>query len=186
MGFVMVRVIALIIAAALAGGATSASGAARSDWPVAADVEQGGVRISAELRASVYRWTVTNLGSSPIVSFEVDHYKGYNLIVPDGWSQIDDPTLTYFRAWTDDPRRAIRPGESAAFQHRASSSGSDIGLVEVRLVRASGERVVVGEVWGTVPGPTGAVVTVAGTLCVLMLGHVWMLSVRAKRRDGPG
>ena len=183
----MIRVIVLILAAttpALAGGASSDG--ARSDWPVAADVEQGGVRISAELRASVYRWTVTNLGSSPIVSFEVDHYKGYNLIVPDGWSQIDDPTLTYFRAWTDDPRRASRPGESAAFQHRASSSGSDIGLVEVRLVRASGERVVVGEVWGTVPGPTGAVVTVAGTLCVLMLGHVWMLSVRAKRRDGPG
>lgn len=179
----MVKVIALILAAVTP---VIAGGAARDDWPVAADVEQGGVRISAELRASVYRWTVTNLGSSPIVSFEVDHYKGYNLIVPDGWSQIDDPTLTYFRAWTDDPRRAIRPGESAAFQHRASSSGSDIGLVEVRLVRASGERVVVGEVWGTVPGPTSAVVTVAGTLCALMLGHVWMLSVRAKRRDGPG
>jgi len=150
---------------------------------VAADVEQGGVRISGELRASVYRWTVTNLGSSPIVSFEVDHYKGYNLIAPDGWSQIDDPKLTYFRAWTDDPRRAIRPGESATFQHRASSSGSDIGLVEMRLERASGERVVVGEVWGTVPGPTSAVMTVAGTLCVLMLGHVWLLRVRAKRRD---
>ena len=124
MDLIMIRVIALIIAAALAGGpafvggAASASGASRSDWPVAADVEQGGVRISAELRASVYRWTVTNLGSSPIVSFEVDHYKGYNLIAPDGWSQIDDPKLTYFRAWTDDPRRAIRPGESAAVAPR--------------------------------------------------------------------
>lgn len=171
--FIMAKVIALILAA---------SGGAQTGWPVAPDVERGGVRIATELRASVYRWTVTNVGTSPIVAFEVDQYRGYNFIVPDGWSKIDDPKLTYFRAWTDDPRRAIRPGGSAVFYHRASSSGSDIGSVEVRLERASGERVVVGEVWGTVPGPASGVITVAGVLCMLMLGHVWLLSVRAKRR----
>jgi hypothetical protein len=171
---------------AIAEEGAVARGAGQSDWPVAPDVERGGVRIATELRASVYRWTVTNLGSSPIVSFEVDHYKGYNFIVPEGWSQIDDPELTYFRAWTDDPRWAIGSGESAVFYHRASSSGSDIGTVEVRMRRASGEDVVVGEVWGTVAGPTSAVVTVAGVLCVLVFGHAWIMGVRERRRAVSG
>lgn len=158
---------------------------------VPADVEREGVRVEVSVRAHVYTWTVTNLSAPPITTFEVAHHNCYSERAPEGWEVVLEPDR--IRAWTSDPRLAIRPGRSASFTAQVSSGGAVLGAVPLTLGFApappAGQAPDLGtdpgtirfeEVWGPVRMPTSAFVTVAVTIVGVAVLHALLLGRKSR------
>ena len=147
--------------------------------PGTAVFEGEGVRLEVAVESHIYEWTLTNLGDSPVTSFEVGQYHMYNHTAPDGW-QIDAQD-DVFRAWTDDPGAAIRPRQTGTFQARVSSAGAVLGEVDAIIGFSEGGDVRVEHVWSAVPEPIGKVAAIVGTIIAVALLHVWLVRRRLKR-----
>ncbi len=150
---------------------------------VPADVEREGVRVEVSVRAHVYTWTVTNLSAPPITTFEVAHHNCYSERAPEGWEVVLEPDR--IRAWTDDPRLAIRPGRSASFTAQVSSGGAVLGAVPLTIGFGPAPRTDPGtirfeEVWGPVRMPTSAFVTVAVTIMGVAVLHALLLGRKSR------
>jgi len=101
-----------------------------------------------------YNWTVHNLSDSPITYVEFPHYHADTWTVPENW-QTDTVNLQglgvrkesgLLKAWTDDPRLSISPGESAKFTARINRRGALRGTGAAVVRFADGTEVRVGGV----------------------------------------
>jgi hypothetical protein len=150
-----------------------------------AEVEREGVRIAVTISSHIYVWEVTNLGSDPITTFEIDNHNCYQHIVPDGWAYEADRRR--YRAWAVSAEAAIQPGRSKSFSARTSSGGNALGTVSAQVgLGPDGQRTVVfDEVWGTVRKPRGLVALVGVVVSALVAFHAVMLSRRARPEEAP-
>ena len=144
-----------------------------------AEVQQGDVRIRANVRSSVFTWQVTNLGDEPIVRFEIPQHNGYNFLGPEHW-EVEGDART-FRAWTVDPIYAIRPGQTCTFSQRVSSRGAVLGLVQARVGFTNGGWLTLAGVWGVAPEPLGTLILVPLALAAIVILHTLLLSRRDRR-----
>ena len=156
---------------------------------VPADVEREGVRVEVSVRAHVYTWTVTNVSAPPITTFEVAHHNCYSERAPEGWEVVLERDR--MRAWTDDPRRAIRPGRSGRFSAQVSSGGAVLGAVPLTIgfgpppgtdQSPDPGTIRFDEVWGPVRMPTSAFVTIAVTIMGVAVLHALLLGRRSRGR----
>jgi hypothetical protein len=135
-------------------------------------VEQDGVRIAVQVDSNVYTWQVTNQSAADIVSFDVDARHMYNAAAPRGW--FTEIGGDHFRAWTDEPRWALRPGQTERFTATVTVGEAWLGPVVVHLGVAGGDRIAVQGVWGAVRLPRGQIALVALTMVALALLHLWL------------
>ncbi len=150
---------------------------------VPADVEREGVRVEVSVRAHVYTWTVTNVSAPPITTFEVAHHNCYSERAPEGWEVVLERDR--MRAWTNDPRRAIRPGRSGRFSAQVSSGGAVLGAVPLTIGFGPDPgndlaTIRFEEVWGPVRMPTSAFVTVAVTIMGVAVLHALLLGRKSR------
>ena len=146
-----------------------------------AEVEKDAVRIAVTLSSHLYMWDVTNLGTEPITSFEVEYNRCYQHIVPEGWEYEVDRRL--LRAWATDPEAAILPNQTRSFRARTASGGNALGTVTVRVgLGPDGQRTAVFEkVWGPVRKSRGLVALVAVLVGAIAAFHALVLSRRERR-----
>ena len=146
-----------------------------------AEVEKDAVRIAVTLRSHLYMWDVTNLGTEPITSFEIEYHRCYQHIVPEGWEFEVDRRL--WRAWATDPEAAILPNQTRSFRARTASGGNALGAVTARVgLGADGQRIVVFEkVWGPVKKSRGLVALVAVLVGAIAAFHALVLGRRERR-----
>jgi hypothetical protein len=150
--------------------------------PNSREIEQGGVRVRTEIRAALFTYVVTNLACEPIMRLEVPYHNGYDFKVPEGWES--DIEGDVFRAWTTDERYSIYHVRTGEFAFRLTSKASAVlGSVELRLEPVTGEPVILRDVWGAVPTPTGYVHLVSAMVLAIFLGHT-LLVARSTRRAG--
>ncbi len=103
---------------------------------------------SVDASAHNYEWTVTNLHESPIVSVEVEHFRGDTCVQPSDWDQtftnkhsIDGSTgLCGGKAPTN---RGIRKGRSKKFQMRIGQMGAPVGQGPMTITFADGSTVTI-------------------------------------------
>lgn len=133
--------------------------------------EQAGVRIQTSVRASIYTYTITNIGCEPITRFQIPYSDGYYFKPPHGW-QHDDANHV-FNAWTDNPLHAIRLGTSATFSFRVTSRGALLGYVDARVRSNDGSEHTINNVWGAVHEPPAQPLAIAATLIAIILFHTW-------------
>ncbi|MHC5002720.1 MAG: hypothetical protein ACYTJ0_06320 [Planctomycetota bacterium] len=149
--------------------------------PRSAVIEEGGVRVEVSVRSQIYRWTVSNVDAAPLVSLELGQYAMYNASGPPGWVvELDEGVL---RARAEGPRSAIGPGDSAAFEARASSGGAVLGPVSCTIGLDDGAALEIPGVWGTTAEPRSGVALVASTLLLIAFGHAALLARRDRRRS---
>jgi len=148
-----------------------------------AEVEKDAVRIAVTLNSHIYLWDVTNLGTEPITSFEIEYHRCYQHIVPEGWEYEVDRRL--FRAWATEPEAAILPNQTRSFRARTASGGNALSTVTARVGRGpDGQHTVVFEkVWGPVRKSRGLVGLVAVLVGAIAAFHGLMLSRRARREE---
>ncbi|MHC5005933.1 MAG: hypothetical protein ACYTGF_01090 [Planctomycetota bacterium] len=145
-----------------------------------AEVETDAVRIAVTLNSHIYMWDVTNLGTEPITSFEIEYHRCYQHIVPEGWEYEVDRRL--FRAWATDPESAILPDQTRSFRARTASGGNALGTVTARVgLGPEGQHTVVFEkVWGPVKKSRGLVGLVAVLVAAIAAFHAVVLSRRER------
>jgi len=156
--------------------------------------EEGGIRIETSIRGQIYTWTVTNIDAPPIVSIEIEQSKSYNPLAPVDWTAEIFEGGAY-RAWTKNPKRAIRRGRSDSFSVRVGSIRAVPGLVSATVgfdsrpfdnegVGTAGDdpkAVHFASMWGTVKPAPWPGLTIATTLVVIALLHATLLSRRERR-----
>jgi hypothetical protein len=143
-------------------------------------VEEAGVRVSTSIRASVYAYEVRNQTDRAICAFAVPYSDGYDFTAPAGWQVASTDGL--FRAWTTEPFRAIRQGESARFSFRVTSHGAVLGYVPLSVEWASGESLTLPGAWGACAQPASYGVFIAAVVLALGFVHALVLA----RRERPG
>ena len=137
------------------------------------------VRISVDIHSNIYTYRVTNLGTNPIVHFEVRQHAAYDFIAPEGWQK--EVSSSVFRAWTSNPETAIHSRETARFSLRVSSKGAVLGRTLAKVRLQSGETVTLSGVWTPVPEPCSYIALVAGLVLVVLLLHTGVLAYRDRR-----
>ena len=152
------------------------------------EVEKDGVSVRVHVEASLYTYEVTNLSASSITSFEVQQYNAYNFEAPDGWEF--EKQGAFFRAEAVGTLAAIGPQQTETFSLYISSEGAVLGQVEVRMGLASGDSVIMTDVWGGVPEPRATRLLVSFMVAAVFLFHAWVLAYRDHRTarcatDGP-
>jgi len=135
--------------------------------------------ITVSIQANVYTYKVSNLGSSPIVAFEVAQYAAYNFQAPDGWQM--DTSGRLFRAWIETPTTGIAPGETAQFSMRVSSKGAILGHAPAKLKPQSGRMIELADVWCPIPEPRSYIALVAGVILLIALLHGAIIITRSRR-----
>lgn len=144
------------------------------------EIDSGSVKIESSIEGRVYQWRVTNVDAPPIVGLKVPVYSVYNQRLPDGW--VLERSRTFFIARADEPRHAIRKGQSKDFSVRATSSSAVFS-------RGAGVVDFVGAGSLTIEGITLPQAEATGTLlipplviCAMALTCLWL----ARRRRGGG
>ena len=148
--------------------------------PGQSEFEKDGVRVRVHIHSSIFRYEVMNLSAPPITSFEVGQHHGYYFQGPDGWEVGGDAGSLSGRAV--DKSAAILPGKTGRFSFRVSSLGAVLGTVRGKLGFDFRDDIVMPEIWGAVPEPRDHVFTVAGTIVVVMLFHVFWLVWQERRK----
>jgi len=157
-------------------------------------VERDGVRIDAAVHAQIYEWTITNVDAPPIMSVEIEQNNSYNPLGPAGWTTeiFEDGA---YRAWTTDPRRAIRKGKAETFSVRVGSAGAVLGVVSATIgfesstfanggagtAGADPPPVLIPAMWGTVKPSLAPGLAIAATLALVGILHGAVLERRARR-----
>jgi hypothetical protein len=147
------------------------------------ETEQEGIRIRAEVAASRYTWTITNVSAPPVTGFAIDVHHTYDFIAPEGWDHTEPRPAGEFRAWARNRAGAIGQGRSAVFSARVNSRGAILGVGSGRIETADGATMSVAEVWRPVPESTRTRLIVAGVLVALALLH--LLVGRLRGRNAP-
>jgi len=143
-----------------------------------AEVESGGVRMQVRVQANEYTYELGNLSAAPVVRVEIPYRHSYTFEAPKGWNVESEHGL--FRAWTDDPAKAIRPRSSGAFSFRAASKGAVLGNVDVNVVLDDGRSITLAQVWSTVSEPPSVLILGAAVTGLLMLLHTVLAERRAR------
>jgi hypothetical protein len=131
------------------------------------NAQQLNIRVS--ITSNVYTYRVTNLDTSPIISFEIKQHAAYNFKVPDNW-QIETPP-GMLHAWTAEPEAAILPRTTAEFSYRVSSAGASLGQAEAIVKFQSGETVSISDVWTAVSEPRSHIALVVVLVLFILLIH---------------
>jgi hypothetical protein len=140
------------------------------------------VSIMVDIQSNIFQYNVTNLSSSPIVYFEVNHHAAYNFQAPSGWYEEDSSDL--FKAWTDDSELAIGPSKTAEFSMRVSSRGAILNKAPAKIRFQSGQTITVPNVWSSSQEPQSYIFLIAGLILFIILLHTIAL-VRKDRQQTP-
>ncbi|MHC4115467.1 MAG: hypothetical protein ACYSSL_09155, partial [Planctomycetota bacterium] len=135
------------------------------------------LNIQVSITSNVYIYRVTNLNTSPIISFEIKQHAAYNFKAPDNW-QIETPP-GMLHAWTVEPEAAILPGTTAEFSYRISSSGASLGQAEAIVKFQSGETASVSDVWTAVSEPRSHIALVGVLILFILLIHTAIVFFRS-------
>jgi hypothetical protein len=145
------------------------------------EIEHGGVRIETTVSGTVYTWRITNVDVSPITGIELEARSSFDHRAPERW--IIESEGSRVRAWTNDPRLAIEPGESGSIGLSVSSVGAVLGTTTVSLeTAAEGETIAVPGVWTPVAKPKSVIRLVAATTVGLALLHALLITIRRGRQ----
>jgi len=150
-------------------------------FPNEAEFEAEDVHVHVSVRSNIYTYTVTNLGTSPIIAFEVREHSAYNFIAPEDWDKEFSGGVARARAGNTEV--AIRPGEAADFSLRLSSKGAVLGYAPAKVHFQSGKTVTISGVWATVPEPRGYVGWVSAIVLIILLLHTTVLVYKDRRRQ---
>jgi len=134
------------------------------------------VSISVNIQSSIYTYQVTNLNTSPLVSFEIPEHAAYNFMAPQDWKAEESEGI--FKAWTDDFLQGIRPGEKGEFSLRVSSKGAVLGQVPAVIQFHSGESITIPAVWAPVAEPRSYILLVGGVVLAIFVFHTWIIASR--------
>jgi len=149
-----------------------------------ADFKNDCVSIHVEIASNVYTYRVTNLGTEPIVSFEVEQHASYNFKAPDGWQKNKSPSL--FRAWTENSAIGIAPNDTATFSLRVSSEGAVLGSGRVSVGFRSGQTSELAKVWTPVKEPLSYIMLVAGVfLAIIVMQSAIVIRKRWQTKSKP-
>jgi hypothetical protein len=141
--------------------------------PNQAEFKTEQVAILVDIQSNIFQYNITNLASSPVVYFEVNHHAAYNFEVPEGWHKEHSSDI--FKAWTDDPQSAIGPDKTAEFSMRVSSRGAVLTRAPVKIQFLSGQTSIVPAVWCPAPEPKSYVFLIAGLFLFIILLHTIVL-----------
>jgi hypothetical protein len=151
--------------------------------PNEADFEADNVHVRVNVSSNIYTYTVTNLGASPIVGFEIGEYHAYNFTAPEGWDK--EVSNDVFRTWAGNTEAGIQSGKAADFSFRLSSAGGVLGYAPAKIIFQSGKVVNIAKLWTTVPEPRGYIFWVAVVILIILLLHTIVLFYRDRRRQKP-
>ena len=138
--------------------------------------EKDGVRISVNVRASVYTYKITNLSAPPITRFEVQQHMSYNFEPPVGWAY--DKKSDRFLARVEDLSASIHRGETGIFSLRVSSKGAVLGLVKAKIGFDYRDDIVITDIWGPVAESRNYLYLIIGILTAILLIHIFLLHYR--------
>lgn len=143
-------------------------------------VEHEGVRVSVSIQSHIYTWAITNLGTPPISSFEIELHNTYVQQAPAGWAiEIDGDR---FRALATHEREAIHPNQTKEFTARVSSGGAVLGRIPLTVgFDGALEPLTLVAVWGPVRKPRSMVVLVALTVAGIAVVHALVLTLRNRK-----
>ena len=145
------------------------------------EIERDGVRIETTVSGTVYTWRITNLDAPPITGFVLEARSSFDHRAPERW--VVESEGSQVRAWTNDPRLAIEPGESGSIGLSVSSVGAVLGTTTVTLETVGeGETITVPGVWTPVAKPKSVIRLVAATMVGLALLHALLITIRRQRR----
>ena len=127
------------------------------------------MRVDFYIQSNDFIYRVTNLGSAPIVGFELPQHSCYFFRAPKGWT-IETPDGR-FEARAPDPQKGIQPYQTGQFSFRVSSKGAILGRGPAKVRFQSGPAVELPEVLAPSGEPPSHLAAVAGTILVLFLLH---------------
>jgi hypothetical protein len=136
------------------------------------------VKINVSVQSNIFIYKVTNLGNSPINSFEIGQHVSYNFQAPEGWQK--DSTRDSFKAWAENHQRGIEPNCDGEFSLRVSSTGAVLGRSEVKLETENGQKIIVAGVWTSAAESKSYIFLVGGLIIFIVLGHT-VLTLYRKR-----
>ena len=137
------------------------------------------VKITTQVESNIFMYTVTNLGTDPIVGFQMKYYASYYFMAPDGWEKQDVDKV--FMAKSKDKETAILQNSSGEFSMRVSSKGAVLGIKPVEVEFASGRKVIA-DVWAPVVEPASYKVFIITIVLAVLLSHS-LLVMRQKKRN---
>jgi hypothetical protein len=147
------------------------------------EAEKDGIVLRVDVAGNKYSWTVENKSSVQITGFDVDVYHCYNYLAPDKW-EYDGPKPTgTFRSWTDDPRQAIKRGQSGSFSTRLNNRGAMLGVGSATVRLGNGDIVVFSDVWQPVAESKVTVYTIPITIGVLATLHTFGVLILRRRQQ---